>query len=414
MRNIFDQYDGPENRLTHALGCCLQHDRRLLRAFVRWTTGRSKPARGQLEVLEQQVPGSPIGPSDQEGSGLPDLWILGDDDWSLIVESKVQARILAGQLHRHRCTARRNGFSDIDLLVLAPQTPSHRVPGVIYRTWPDLYAWVRQRTAESEWAACMADYMEAAEARMIADGYLGDQTITRFDGIPFGPDHPYTYREGKRVLRLAMDELQKRRDLCELGVDPTGPRRTAITGSGANAVWDFLPFLASQAARNSKSFPHLTLAVQAHRALAIVSLPNAVPGRMRRNLTDLGNEEFGTLVGKVEAGITKAIGKIAGAAPFMEAVQKRYLSQRSTPIDDARLEFDLRTAASSPQAPVKVQSQWLDATFETLCQKRCHLQVGIGASFPYGDPRIRSRDVLEVFAEVWIACRPWIRTILER
>lgn len=40
MRNIFDQYDAPENQLTHALGCCLQHDRRLLKQFVIWVTGR--------------------------------------------------------------------------------------------------------------------------------------------------------------------------------------------------------------------------------------------------------------------------------------------------------------------------------------------------------------------------------------
>ena len=36
MRNIFDQYSHPENRLTHALASCLAEDRKLLRRFVGW------------------------------------------------------------------------------------------------------------------------------------------------------------------------------------------------------------------------------------------------------------------------------------------------------------------------------------------------------------------------------------------
>jgi len=36
MRNIFDQYTHPENRLTHALMSSLAADPELLRSFVRW------------------------------------------------------------------------------------------------------------------------------------------------------------------------------------------------------------------------------------------------------------------------------------------------------------------------------------------------------------------------------------------
>ena len=35
MRSFLDQYDAPENRLTHPLGCCLERDGRLLRRFTR-------------------------------------------------------------------------------------------------------------------------------------------------------------------------------------------------------------------------------------------------------------------------------------------------------------------------------------------------------------------------------------------
>ncbi len=54
-RNIFDQYNQPENRLTHALSSCLNNDRSLLRKFVRWVTEAKPPQR--LEILEQRLPG---------------------------------------------------------------------------------------------------------------------------------------------------------------------------------------------------------------------------------------------------------------------------------------------------------------------------------------------------------------------
>ena len=57
MRSIFDQYDAPENRLTHALGCCLERDPRLLRAFIRWSQMAPRIPSGKLQVLEQRIPG---------------------------------------------------------------------------------------------------------------------------------------------------------------------------------------------------------------------------------------------------------------------------------------------------------------------------------------------------------------------
>jgi len=413
MRNVFDQYNAPENRLTHALGCCLQRDRRLLRAFVRWATGRRDAAWGQLAVLEQQVPGLPISASNDDKSGLPDLWIHSDGDWSLIIESKVMAKVSVGQLSRHKSTARRNGFTDIDLVVLAPYVPSLHVRDVKYLTWPQLYCWLRQQARESTWAACMTDYMEVAEARMTTEGYLGDHAITEFDGIPFGLDHPFTYREGKRVLRLALAELRKRRDLRKLGMDPNGKGRPAITGRDGTSVWDFLPLLAAREHDNFTSCPHLTLSIQSLRLVVIVTLPNAVPARMRANLTELGVDKFMQLIGEVEAGVRKVVRHMKDTYAFMEVIQRHYPSQRSAPVTDARLEFDLQTVVGARRSTsVRMQPQWLEAAFRALAAKRSNLQIGIGAVFPYGDRRLHSPDVLDAIAGVWIGCRPWIKKIL--
>lgn len=247
---------------------------------------------------------------------------------------------------------------------------------------------------------------------MAADEYLTEGTLTQFDGVPFGPDHPYTYREGKRVLKLAMNELRSHRELKKM-ILPEAPGRPAITGSDGASVWDLLRLRESRGTANFAAFPHLTLSIQERRILIVVSLPNAAPAWMRRNLTRGGFEGFRSLVSEVEGRVTKAIRKISNAYPFMEAVQKRYHTQRSTPVDDARLEIDIRTAAASWRSPVRIQHQWVQAAFDATRQKRSHLQLGIGAVLKYGDRRIHSREVLDVVAGVWIGCRPWIDTILE-
>lgn len=421
MRNIFDQYNGPENRLSHALACCLDRDSKLLRQFVVWTTSRRRLSWKKLKVLEQHVPGQPIEISESDDEkiieqiGLPDLWIHAENGWSLLIENKVKSTILTSQLERHRRTAEKNGFVDIDLLVLAPTLPTRQLSGIRLKSWSEVYCWMRRQAAQrdSRWAACFADYLEVAEARMIAQGYLTEGTLTEFDGIPFGVDRPYNYLEAKRVLRLAVDELRKRADLKKMGMDEKGKGRPAITGRRGASVWDFIPLKAARG-KNFTQFPHLTLSIQTDRFLVVVSLPNGVPGRMRQNLTAAGSGEFIKLVRQVATGVTQAIRKVKGAFPFVEVVQRRYPFQNSAPIYDARIEFNLRTAIPDNQSRVKSQPQWLEAGFEALKKKRSNLQFAIGAVLPYGPQELRNRSVLDIVAGVWLGCRPWIDRILKQ
>ena len=415
MRNIFDQYKEPENRLTHALGCCLSEDAHLLKRFIEWIVGKRGNRRSKLEVVEQHVPGHPVSYSDDEkGRGLPDLWIYdhGDEKWSLIVESKITAPVNVGQLHRHGSTARRNGFSDPILLVISPKKPK-RIPGdVKHRTWTELYRWMRETSPKSEWACRFVEYIQIAEERMTADGYLRDGALTEFDGIPFDTDHPYSYREAKRILQLLMDELRQSKPLRKLGVNARGKGRPAITGRARSSVWDFLPLTSAQGHNTFTSHPHLTISVQERRLLTAVIVPNGIATRYRRNITDLGIERFGLLVAEVERRVSRAVAGCARAYPWMEAVQRRYASQRSSPVEDARLEFDLRTAGARSKSKIRPQPQWLEAAYSALSNKRSNLQVGIGAALPYGDKALQSRKVVGMVANIWVACDPWLRQVL--
>jgi hypothetical protein len=73
MRNLFDQYNHPENRLTHSLISSLASDGALLNKFIKWITGE-KPPNSRLSVAEQTVPGDekPQDEEEAECRGLPD------------------------------------------------------------------------------------------------------------------------------------------------------------------------------------------------------------------------------------------------------------------------------------------------------------------------------------------------------
>ena len=117
MRNLFDQYSQPENRVTHALATALHEEPKLLRSFLRRVAGTSPPPRVPLVVLEQRLPGEPEPDGDEERAGLPDLWVHDRDEaWALLVECKVAAGLTADQVRRHRRTAERRGFERLELL----------------------------------------------------------------------------------------------------------------------------------------------------------------------------------------------------------------------------------------------------------------------------------------------------------
>jgi len=415
VRNIFDQYKEPENRLTHALATCLHRDPALLRRFLKWTTGADPKGRGRLQILEQRIPGQPQETETDcdEGKGLPDMWIHDDpEDWCVLVECKVAAPLDSGQLRRHRATARRQGFSQILLLAIAPSLPARKMEGVSYFAWPDVYAWMRRQRSRSAWAEEMADYMPVAESRMIADGYLMKGTITMFDGIQFDNDHRYTYGEAKRILRLMMDELRERSDLIRFGIDPKAAGRPAITGREVGGVWDFLPLKAARSANSFTSYPHLTLSIDQHVVRVIMILPNGASPRFRRNLVGLGVEGLRELVSEVGKLILRDARHVPGSKPLMTVVQRHYTSRRSAPINDAEVNFDIRTVMEESSGPVKAQPEWISAAHAVLANRKSNIQVSIGATFPHGSDVMASRKSLDVVAGVWLACKPWLETLL--
>jgi hypothetical protein len=412
MRNLFDQYLQPENRLTHALLCSLDADRRLLQSFIRWSAGVDRRG-ASLTVQGQSLPGQlELAEDEADRKGIPDGCISDGEGWAVLIESKVGARWNPDQLRRHRATALRHGLTDVLVLCLTSGRTRQEVPaGCVARTWPEVYGWLHAQVPSSKWARRGRDYFEVAEAKLLEREALREGAITMFSGIPFSEDEPYTYLQAKRVLGLLREELLAHKELRKrLNIDPENAGRGAITGTKSRRVWDYIGLMGARGADGFTSHPHLTLGVHDDKLEAMLTLPNGMPASRRRAMLGDQFESFQARVGDVTAGMMRAIGKTSGAKPIANVVQRHYASQRSEPVYDAVLRFDPRTAiAIGKEFEVKSQPQWLRAAFDSLDKRRSNLQFQIGVEFGYDRcPAVRSEGIAEMVAQVWLACEPML------
>ena len=123
-------------------------------------------------------------------------------------------------------------------------------------------------------------------------------------------------------------------------------KRGAIKGRQGNAVWDFLSLSGAPDAKKFTKYPHLTLGITATQVEAMVTLPHQLNTPMRRAVRQLGENSFRDLVKDVVAGFKPLVRKHEGLTPSFRGVQRRYLTQSSTPFMDAQIDFDLRRCGS--------------------------------------------------------------------
>lgn len=419
MRNIFDQYTQPENRVTHALMSALHEDRALLRLFLKDIAKTAPEKTGdRIEIFEQTYPGAPEETEGEETEverkGIPDAWITAGDDWCLLIENKVLSAATTDQLNRHLATAKRRGFINPKALVLTILEPANKLPeGIRIVEWRTIYRWLVAHALERPWAKRVVEFLELMEGRMVDQQQLKSGTLTAFNGFPFDSANPFSYLEAKRVLGLVILELRKRSDLkSELGMDPDLPGRPAITGRDEDAVWDFFQIAAARGAKKFTEFPHLTLGIGRTEVRAMITVPNGLRRESLRRLVGLGPEGFHNLVHDILNRMQPSLAKCKGMEPKLRAVQRRYLTQRAIPFHDAFIEFDLRTGFDG-MGPPKTQPQWIDAVFECLAKKNSNYQFQIGAHFPYRTcADVRSVTILDRMAEAWIACHPIVTVLV--
>lgn len=232
----------------------------------------------------------------------------------------------------HRRSAQRLGLTKGFVIAITTENAARqRVAGdrrFKILDWREVYVWLHLHK-EREWARRTAEYLEVAEARMIMDQQFVRGALTRFSGVPFSDDHPYTYLEAKRILRLVFDELRDRKDLRErLKIDPRAPGRGSITGSKGHIVWDFLS-LRGDADKNFTARPRLSLGIETRQVSVMVTIPDKVEGRVRRALREIGEEQFAALLVRVVANLRPLLRTEPGAIPTFHAQQRRWRHRRA-------------------------------------------------------------------------------------
>jgi hypothetical protein len=162
------------------------------------------------------------------------------------------------------------------------------------------------------------------------------------------------------------------------------------------------------------AFTHLTLKLDPETAVAAVTVPNGVKGGFRTKLKEGGVEGLRSLVEALQRALRRAkrVRKSKGAKAFMYVHQRHFLSQSSRGITDGRLEVDVQTVAGCPEAGVHRQPEWIDAIYNLLTNKRSNIQFGVEVRFKYDCPIVRSREVVDLFADTWTALKPLLDFVL--
>jgi PD-(D/E)XK nuclease superfamily len=420
MRNTFDQYSQNENRLTHALATLLHRDVKTRALFVKKFFPNSlAPPAARISLEEQNYPGQPaLTEQDAEQRGVPDLWLFDDNSrWCVVIESKITSSLSRRQVERHIRTARKRGYERIVPATITVDSPSSRLPsGTVTLQWKQLYSWLRATSVAGSLAKEVTGYFEALEAQMVRNEQLLEGMLTEFTGFHFTNPEEYSYLEAKRVLRLALAELRKNRELRRATeMDPLLEGRKILTGRDDDAVWDFLQVAAARRAKNHTSNLHLTLGINRRFLDAMVTIPDGLERRSRRRLIELGISGFHALLSEVLLNLSGVLKSERFAVPTLRVVQRRYPTQRARPFLDAALEVDLRTAIDRGTRITKQprkQPEWIDAAYNAFSNKRSNLQMQVGVVFPFERcPLMDTTHALKLIAGSWIACGPLFRQV---
>lgn len=414
MRNIFDQYNQPENKLTHSLASSLYEDKKLLESFLKTFCKNFFKITNNLKIEQQTVPGQITRETDEkQKKGLPDAIIYNEEE-CLIIESKVSSTLTQDQLNRHEKTLRRRGFDKIKGIgIVVDLLPNVKLENWKQLTWNSVYSWAHKETKNSEWAKKLVDYFNVLENNMVEDEYLTEGSITEFTGIHFDDDNPYSYREGKRQLKLLVNKIRKNKILNdELNVDLKAKGRSGIKKEGN--LWDYLTFNTGIKQKSFTDEPHLTIAMSDEFIEADFTIPYRIKGKTKKNFYSLSWVNFKNIVHEIALNFDKSFGISEGFQPHILLGQRRYPSQSSPAIHDARLEMDIRTAfkdISSKLKPTqKQQEEWLKVVFEINNNKKSNLQFQVGGRFYFNKQSlVNDKNADQILVKSFLACKPLVK-----
>jgi hypothetical protein len=425
IRNLFDQYRQPENRLTHALAQILARDQHLTRDFVRVAVGVDPPD-GLLSLSCQAAPGDLQPPPDEEDverHGIPDLWIWSEaHGWAVLCESKVTAAPTREQLTRHVVTARRRGFKAVRLLVitadeLRPGAVARRIAGVpvAWTSWSRLYAFLAARAHAGYLVPEFLNYLHVVEGQLMAEGH-DTPPLTTFTGIPFGADHPYTEPEAKVVLRALMIEFRRR-----LAASPVLRINPSIRRGAPTGAWDVVGFKFARSDLSFNKHVHLSLGIASNHVRLALILPRRESSgcwtRIRRVSQEQLKDTLAAVAERLRPVRRQLTRDVWEPQLNLRLLQRHFYAQRMGTID-GDMKFDVDTLSKRSQKPtaVKTVPAWLEAFHTVLAQTaRANFELALMAEYPLVDgSATRRADFPKSLVTVAEAYQPFLEMLLAK
>ena len=433
IRNIFDQYQQPENRLTNALIQVLTRNPHLTRKFIRRFAKRTLlPNRVSLSFACQRRPGDEIRGVDEEDYaeeyGIPDAWIYDEHTrWALIFECKIKAELDVKQLRRHVVTARKQGFNAVDVLIITADEsrPSvlarvHNNVNVSWINWSQVYEFFASEV-DGYFVSDFVSYMRIVEARMIADGH-DDLQLTNFAGIPFGPNHPYNEAEAKAILRVLMRELRPR--LAKSRILPKVDEK--IQKGAMVGAWDIIGF-GFASGEHFTRHPHLAVVLTTSLSdwrnfdavwIQIV-LPRNAKSEYWSRIRGAGRDRLLKVFTEVTSGIRPLRRRVEYGMwepkLTLNITQRHFFARREW-TRDGLIHFDLDTMLHKRRkiaGDVKSLPAWLDAAHIIGTQsRRANFELALQVRFPLSDRSVcRSPKFVDTLVLSANALQPFLKLL---
>lgn len=397
LRNLFDQYSQLENRLTNALIQVLSRDQDLARDFITTFLG-SPPPRGAdlfyscLHLPDDRAAKGHIPSEGLERLGFPDAWVYTEDrSWVAVLENKVTAGLSPDQLQGHLATTRRRGAQGAKVLVITAhesRPPLLKEPGwrgVSWTSWPEVYKFLAEH-ANSWLHHEFLSYVRIVEAQLVAEGH-DIPPLTRFDGITFGPDHPFDPLEAKAMLRALLKEL--RRTLADEAKVPINPHIKRGTIPATGTVWDVIGFGFAPSGDSFYMHPHLSIGISRDEATISLILPHSAEVSYWEPLRRASEPRLSELMTQLLEEVRPLRKDLGGGRTEPEVVletYQRHFHARREGIVDGRIRFAIDAVLPRPRKVnlhVKTVPVWLSAFRLVLESAReANFEVLVKVGFP--------------------------------
>lgn len=399
IRNLFDQYDQEENRLTHSLLHTIASDKEILKNFIKFSVGKLPFERraniliGSQGKFTCQLIFEKSNRTKMES--IPDGLIYDNEGkFCILIESKVTAPLDIKQLDAHLRQIKRYGVQNPILIILTTDRKSpekvinsikkHNAE-VYWKPWWQIYQWIDRYKSHGVVKEFRA-YMELLELNIINRNNVWEGMMTKFNGIPFGDGEPYSYSRAKWCLNSFLNELRKHRKLQKIYDIDSMKGRGQITGSAWSVVWDFIPFKGGEDSNFTKH-PHLTFVIRPEWTQVQITLPNNAKAKYWNKLTKGGKDSLNQMLLKIHKNLINGKPRKPSTVKlWVEILQRHYPFQKDVGVKDGEMHFDVDCLSETMKIERKVKTfvAWLDALNAVLAnRKKANFQIAIVSRYDH-------------------------------